>query len=608
MRTYFILLGIISMSNFIEIQCLDEIFIEQLLENEFSHKIMIFHCNAEKIHGILTSIYDQDQKISRSVMTQNLDSDENFDQNLNSIQNEHDWTIFLDLNCTNSGKFMTRLSKSNYFNGQFKWIIIGTELNSALKVLKMQNINVDSRILLILHGNYSIFRVSSASLRRGTVLDVTLIGKYEKGKRFKFEDPFKESNLNLNGTFLRVAVSMPKTPQGISFKEFALNHVISNENSISRNPLQILQLMAQKYNFKITLRRCKEIGLKNQNDSNWNGILGMLQRNEADLTGTALIFGKTRLPIVGSGFSVFKYRQFLIFRHPTKSSTGRNVFLMPLSDGVWWSLMTVTLCTIITLITVSRLRSGGMIVIVNVIGMLSQQGISTENFSSIKARGVTILFLFLSFICFQFYSASIVGSLLTTAPRSIRTLDKLTQSHFKVILEDTPISRTIFSVGVTSDVDNFYEKKVVGNKTYLSVTDGIAQVKKGSFAFLVYVDEISDVIKRTLTHNEIKELQEIPLFPQDHRAFLCYMIQKNSPFKETIRVGTLRLIEIGLKSYHGNKWTVKITESEGHGLGTAIVDFDRVSSIFYFLFTGYLISFLLLLCEFICTKIEKLHQ
>lgn len=347
----------------------------------------------------------------------------------------------------------------------------------------------------------------------------------------------------------------------------------------------------------------------------------MIQKKKVDLGAPSLVFAKSRINFVDSGLSVFKLRLFLLFRHPKyATTTQKNLFLMPLEEKVWWSIFVVSLVTIIVLMVLylaekrkdsnkKNINNPFVIsIIINVIALLAQQGLSYHNLKSFKSKIVIISFLFLSYICFQFYSASIVGSLLVPPIRSITSLKRLTDSNLKIVLEDHPGSHTIFAVSPDSDVAVLYEKKVKGKETFLTTTDGIKLVKQGKHAFLTYVDDISEIIKSTLTHSEVDELQEIPLFHQDHRALLYTLLQKRSPFSEAIRVGNLYLAEVGLQSYHMGKWTSKLTRDFTNSFNFADIDFKRTSSIFYMLCIGYLTSFMVLLGEFIVAKSISLEH
>lgn len=111
-----------------------------------------------------------------------------------------------------------------------------------------------------------------------------------------------------------------------------------------------------------------------------------------------------------------------------------------------------------------------------------------------------------------------------------------------------------------------------------------------------------DVAKKLLTIEEIDELQEIPIFRRDQSENIYLPIQKHSPFKEPIRIGMLRISETGIKDYWMNYWTSKPPVGDLSFWKFAVVDWNRFSSLFYFLCIGLAFSFLLFVGELILAK------
>lgn len=116
----------------------------------------------------------------------------------------------------------------------------------------------------------------------------------------------------------------------------------------------------------------------------------------------------------------------------------------------------------------------------------------------------------------------------------------MAKSGLKITIEEHPSSYLIFKVLTDPDVLELFEKQIKGKELYLSVIDGLPKVKTGQYALLLYYDEVPDLIKRMLTHDEFEELQVILLIPQDITALLALPYHKNSPFSEIVRVGILK--------------------------------------------------------------------
>lgn len=396
--------------------------------------------------------------------------------------------------------------------------------------------------------------------------------------------------------------------------EFSTKQIISNQYAITRYTLQVSVLISEIYNFKPHIIRSDKFGGRVPNTTKWTGVVGMLQNRVVDLAAHNIAFTTVHLPILDTGFPIFKYRQFFIFRHPKFMSSKKSFFLEPLEMEVWWMIFFTSLCTFLVLFFLNihedeqrenSITDALSISMINTVGLLCEQGLSSYDIKSIKGKIVIFLFLILSFLCFEFYSASIVGSLLAPEVRTITTIPKLTKSNLKIVLENDEVSGLIFREVTNPDVVELYENKIKGQEIYVSAEDGIKKVKEGRTALLIYVDYIERVLRTTLTHDELEELQSIPLMPQDFRAFFAFPYQKDSPFSELFRVGVLKIIEVGLKEYHWNKWIYNFEKKSNKNLFSyAVVDSQQTAGIFYVLFGGYFVSLIILLGE-ILYKILK---
>lgn len=77
---------------------------------------------------------------------------------------------------------------------------------------------------------------------------------------------------------------------------------------------------------------------------------------------------------------------------------------------------------------------------------------SSENPQFASRRCIIILILLFGFCMYQFYSASIVGSLLMEKPKTIKTLRNLIDSPLKLGIEDILYNRDFFKVSTCVEV------------------------------------------------------------------------------------------------------------------------------------------------------------
>lgn len=73
---------------------------------------------------------------------------------------------------------------------------------------------------------------------------------------------------------------------------------------------------------------------------------------------------------------------------------------------------------------------------------------TSEEPRSTSRRCIILLILLFGFFMFQFYSASIVGSLLMEKPKTIKTLRGLIDSPLKIGIEDIVYNKDFFRVSI----------------------------------------------------------------------------------------------------------------------------------------------------------------
>jgi len=88
------------------------------------------------------------------------------------------------------------------------------------------------------------------------------------------------------------------------------------------------------------------------------------------------------------------------------------------------------------------------------VGIICQQGLGFST-SFVSGRCIVITSLLFSFCIYQFYSASIVGTLLMEKPKTIKTLSDLVHSTLKVGMEDILYNRDYFLVSIQKNILHF---------------------------------------------------------------------------------------------------------------------------------------------------------
>lgn len=250
------------------------------------------------------------------------------------------------------------------------------------------------------------------------------------------------------------------------------------------------------FNFKIFLQRANSWGdLKN---GRWQGAIGMMNRNEVDLCESGFRWKNEHFDAFEATTSSYASRIKFIFRHP-KLVDASTVFTEPFDNIVWIGILIVCIASSIFLRQIFATENHGKVKgnfgnqsinddswsnsLLLVFGIIFQQGYSTEPLL-ISSRILTLTILVFSVLISQFYSAFIVGSLLTEAPKNIKTMKQLMHSKLKFGIDDRPYILDTFEQINEKTTLKFYEKIVkTRDKSVMDLNDGLDLIKRGGFAF-----------------------------------------------------------------------------------------------------------------------------
>lgn len=137
------------------------------------------------------------------------------DESLSSLS---EYKVLVIMNLENERSLISFKSASNLhmFNDRLIWLIFGYDLETSLNLLKNQNININSKILLVIplvipkkeHASYVIYHIQAPALERNSIMHVNQVGSYSKQTGLIFEDPFKAVNFSMEQTILKVATTV----------------------------------------------------------------------------------------------------------------------------------------------------------------------------------------------------------------------------------------------------------------------------------------------------------------------------------------------------------------------------------------------------------------
>uniref|UniRef100_A0A182T2E5 Ionotropic glutamate receptor C-terminal domain-containing protein n=1 Tax=Anopheles maculatus TaxID=74869 RepID=A0A182T2E5_9DIPT len=276
-------------------------------------------------------------------------------------------------------------------------------------------------------------------------------------------------------------------------------------------------------------------------------------------------------------------RSKFIFRSPKLSYT-ENVFVLPFDNKVWICVIAVIITSsVLLLVTLwvewrianeepelppladaSTMNASLRDTLLMMYGASCQQGSSVLP-RSCSSRTITMLTFTVLMFLYASYSANIVA-LLQSPSTKIQTLEDLLASRLKFGVHDTVFNRHYFTHATEPTRKALYEQKIrrpYGPDAFIALEQGIDRIRHGLYAFHVEQGVGYKVISETYQEDEKCGLQEIQ-YLQVIDPY--YAIQKNSSYKEMVKIGLFRLNEHGIQYRENAKlYTKKPTCTGGGG-------------------------------------------
>ncbi|XP_033228919.1 ionotropic receptor 75a-like [Belonocnema kinseyi] len=460
------------------------------------------------------------------------------------------------------------------------------------------------------NNSYIMYDVYNHSYRHGGKINVTYMGSWNKknGLEISLNQYKYKRRADFHGLSLNFSVAYTSTPIP-DLETYMTTSVNPDRDSLSRFHYALVQQLKDMYNFTIHMTKAKTWGYIV--NGSFNGILGDMLNGIVDISAAPFLYSLERIDVCEWTVQTYFARPVLMFRHPKKNAI-HIVFLKPFSKEVWWAIMifgiiywTILLCMLkieIKTKSQSRMRSlrstpipGAAFI---VCGALTQQG-SCEVPRFCSSR---ILFLSLyvwGLLTYQFYSASIVGSLLAESPHFINTVHDLLATNMEVGIEDVGYNHNFLRTP-PDDRCRALKKRVQentkkGKTTFLNGTEGIRRMQKGDFAFLVDVATAYRIIEETFADNEICDLVEIQAYDASD---LGLVTSKHSPFKKMVIYGLRQTVTSGIAKRHRTIWHHRKPNCPpGHSSLPAPVQFPEFSPAIFLLLAGLSLSLITFLTE-----------
>ncbi|XP_053663875.1 ionotropic receptor 75a-like [Anopheles marshallii] len=526
----------------------------------------------------------------------------------------HQTMVVVDLRCNGSDRLLANAGQRLYLN--YRWLLMDSTLNTVpvaidhyLAALKELPVLVSSELFVMLkehdnsirfvqvyrisrHAellteNYALWNRSATGADGGQMIDL------------RTQKVTSVRRKHLDGHSLRASMVITNPDTMNHLTDYKDKHI----DTITKVNYILTNYLASYLGAGVNYTRVATWGYYNTTTGMWDGMIGELVHDVADLGASPLFFTTDRIAVIEYLAMTSETRSKFIFRSPKLSYT-ENVFVLPFDNvrsvcfdplirglmlcfrlqNVWMCVIAViVISSVLLLVTLwvewriandepeaqsandaATMDANLRDTLLMMYGASCQQG-SAVLPRSCSARTITMLTFTVLMFLYASYSANIVA-LLQSPSTKIQTLEDLLASRLKFGVHDTVFNRHYFTHATEPTRKALYEQKIrrpYGPDAFIALEQGVDRIRHGLYAFHVEQGVGYKVISETYQEDEKCGLQEIQ-YLQVIDPY--YAIQKNSSYKEMVKIGLFRLNEHGIQYRENAKlYTKKPTCSGGGG-------------------------------------------
>ncbi|XP_067660212.1 probable glutamate receptor [Haliotis asinina] len=514
--------------------------------------------------------------------------------------------------------------------------VCGTRSNSSVDlchVSRVLAVGTSDDLPVLLDSNIQVENVALLELSTSQVRIWTLMF-HENGRGFAAVDVsgvaesvtevFPNERFGYNGRQLTVVMKVHPWTYG---------YKIVNKRQVSSLSFHILQMLAENLNFSYKIIPPKEsIWGKNENGS-WTGVLGMLQRREADLSADHITIHADRYSVADFIMPpLFENRRIVLYRKEDPDEDYLLVYLRPFQSYVFLLLgMSLVVSSILLFsmkVTESYLTSKDW----NVNGnmrtekLCSQCGNKTElamppsfqlygaclkQGSSRHSSHVPELILIAGWWIFTtIISAVYCGTIVAIfavkleKPPFSNLAELAAREDYTIGYDSSSITENLFQNTKQSDVRDVVQRVRDASATdpgvlSVNVTEHLQRVHKGKYAF------VSGAIILLLANADCKLEALHTNFGHSYTAF---HLPKFSPFKQDFENTMYHLRDSGILQRTCHQWSQSAPQVQCPQEDfPKVASLSKVQGIFFAVAAGVMCSVLMLLAEVVWYK-THLHS
>ncbi|XP_015586938.1 glutamate receptor 3 isoform X2 [Cephus cinctus] len=514
--------------------------------------------------------------------------------------------IILDLRCQNKNfaGFMSETAGHYTYTNLYNWLILGESLDSVLPRLNDSTYSVVTDLVIatpILDG-YVLHDVYNPSKYHGGSLNVTELGDWHRSSGLNITLTHSKFNrrANYHGMILRVLTVTQFKPNNTRLEDYLEDYSNKSIDLMSKFVYPLMQHLCDIFNFTMDLSTDFYWDEIAENGSH-TGMMGMLNRGFADITGSPGAINQKRFPLGELVMPIWNFRTCFFFLSSPLRST--NELLQPFSTGSWYATgaLTILIALILSISLAFEkidhwIRQYG-IALFSTICILCQQGSSViPNF--LTGRLVFLQLLFFSLLIFNYYSACIVSVRLNQPLDKINdSLNELAESNMDIAAERIVYYDYLLETSTDWEVQMLKEKrwsKMSDAKKYLPLEEGLKRITRGGFAYHCDPNRGYPLMEKLFTSEMICRLSEVHLY---HPQGLGAWVGHHSPFREIARVGLAKINDMGLRKRQAIRWSARKPICVNVQQTVNSVTFTEIKAAIFLLLLGVMLSLIICLLE-----------
>nr|XP_018905168.1 PREDICTED: probable glutamate receptor [Bemisia tabaci] len=479
--------------------------------------------------------------------------------------------IVVDSNCAKNVEVLNMVPRDLLFSSKYHWLILSdSEIGGVLNIddykpLASMPLTLESDVTIATgHEDTSRNLTDVFRFDPNGGINATLAGSWQRGSGIQWfwTQTRRDRRLNMHGLEITSGIVFVKVSNMTTTDpELWLNpNYMKGIEGLSRHAYELWTYLSDLHNFKIKIVAIVDsYGISN--GTSFDGLIGLLQREEAEVSIIAIVMTEERMyavDYVRVPRSFWGWRPMFVFLHP-KTSSKITALVDAVSTNAWIGIGCMALLLYLAL-SASYNVSHNLLERVSLAftftaAVVAQQGLSQlcRDANRLSVRIVIVSALIFGFILLFFYNATILTFLLSLPTKTIRTMRQLIDSNLLIVSENAVQYIDLNLKLNVSNVKEVFTKKIRSRDHFVPFATGISKMRKEQYAFMSDDQKIFRHLQENLTDTERCAAQVIDLLPA--KFPFSIPIRKESAYGEMLARGFLLLLERGIVDRVDRRWT-----------------------------------------------------